>query len=281
MSDFTILCDSLADIDINYADENGIIILPTFYYFKENEVFGKDNNITYEEFYERLKTERAYSSCINIMDTEETFKKILDEGKKIIYLAFSSKCSACYQVANMIKEELDPDGDKIYIYDTGLGTSPISLMIEDIIAMKNNGLELFDIYNIMEQNKEKYNVVFTTNDLEYFVRGGRLKKSAGLIGGMLNIKPVITFKEGEVFIMEKCRGQIKAYQKIIDTIKEKNIDLSRIIINYGYGKEYVNKIIELLKKTFGENINYKLCPIHPSIGTHLGPTSVGISYVIK
>lgn len=101
------ICDSLADIDKNFAKENDVIVLPTFYYFNENELFSESNPLDYETFYERLKSERAYSSCINLGDTEDIFKKLLNEDYKIIYFAFSSKLSTCYQVANMIKEELD------------------------------------------------------------------------------------------------------------------------------------------------------------------------------
>ena len=274
------VCDSLADIDETFARKNEIIILPTFYYFNENELHSDKNKMDYKIFYERLENERAYSSCINLSDTEEIFRELINEGNKIIYFAFSSKLSTCYQVGNMIKDELDENGDNIYVIDTLLATYPISLMIEKAISMYKLDEDLKTILKTIEEEKNKYNLVFTTNELDYLIRGGRLSPTMGMVGNILNIKPILTFKDGEIIAMNKVRGQNKAFKEIMNTIKEKNIDENNLVVIYAYDEVMLNTLINSLKNELNL-VPKHIARLNPTIGCHIGPSGCGIAYVEK
>lgn len=270
-----VICDNLSDINKDFARENNVIVLPTFYYFDENEIYGGEIELSRDEFFENLKTKRAFSSCINLGDTIDIFNKIMEDGDDIVYISFSSKLSSCYQVANMAKDEVDGEG-RIFIIDSLFASYPLALMVEDVLNLIKEGKSANEIFDIMEMKKLNYDVVFTTNELDYLVRGGRLSPTSGAIGNLLSIKPILSFKDGGIFVLEKARGQGKSYQKLIDYMKRNNYKEDRVVVVYAYENDCKDRLLEMLEKE--GIVPYHVGEIGFSIVTHLGPSGLGIIF---
>lgn len=276
-----IITDSTSDIDLKYAQELNVEVVPLKVIIDGKEY--KDRiDLQPEEFYDLLVNSQTLPSTSqpspqDFVDLYETAK---NNNDSVIVITLSSVISGTYQSANLAKDLVDYDD--IYVIDS-LGTTQMQrLLVLKAVALRNEGMNAQDLYTFLEEYKHRIRLFAFVDTLEYLYKGGRLSRTAATAGTLLKFKPIIGFDEGKLDVFAKARGTQKATAKIIDLIQQDGeMDLDEpICIGYTGSFDGLDKFENTLRETlhFGETLHGIVGPV---IGTHAGPGARLIAYVKK
>ncbi len=277
MSEFIICTDSSADLSLDYAKENNIEIVPFYVTLNGTDYLKENVDLSYDDFYNALREGVIpKTSCPSVNDYCEVFKRAVDNGKNVLCICISSKLSGSYQSAYNASLEFNEGEQRVLVIDSLLVAGLQGLLVNEALRMKNNGLDFKAVYDKLNEIKTTGQVDFILDDLTYLQKGGRIGKVSALVGTLLNIKPVIKVKDGELLPTAKIRGRKKAaaeIKKIAGEIYEK------------YGNTYAYGIINFpqtgdvdgLSETFKEAVPTFF--IGSTIGSHVGTSAAGIAYI--
>ncbi|TKH10880.1 DegV family protein, partial [Bacillus wiedmannii] len=210
------------------------------------------------------------------------FVSYAKEGNPCIYLAFSSELSGTYQSSVVIKEEVKEtyaDLD-LEIIDTKCASLGQGLVVLEAAKMAKDGASKEDILKRVDFLMNHIEHIFTVADLQYLVRGGRLSKVAGFIGGLLNIKPILNVQEGKLVPLEKVRGKKKVLSRIVDIMEERGKDLKgqTIAMTHGDDLETAEALKALITERFGCEV-FIVNTIGAAIGAHTGPGALTLFFL--
>lgn len=277
MSNIKIICDSMNDIPKDIADKYDIEILPVTMIFEGKEYkAGKD--IDGDEFYKLLRTSDSMPSTsqITYITYKEVFEKYIKEGKSILYMAGSSAASGTYQSSVLAKNDIE-EGN-ITIFDTYTLSVGGCMLITEAAKMAEKGCSIKEIVNRLEVLKDKVEVYFSVDSLDYLQKGGRISGTKAAIGNLLNIKPILKIEDGLVTQKNQVRGSKKIIPKLIEELKnEVGNDFSDkdVYIGYGDDRELRDKFVEKVKEELNPKNIYTI-QIGACIACHSGPSVFGI-----
>ena len=225
MSDFILSCCSTADLTKEHFEARDIKYL-CFSYELDEVRYSDDlgQSMSLDDFYKAMENGAGTkTSQPNVAEYEEYFEGFLKEGKDILHLTLSSGISGAYNSAsvarNMLAERY-PDR-KIYVVDSLAAASGFGLIMDDLADMRDEGKSIDEIHTWIEENKLKMNHWVATTELKYLVRGGRLSKTAGVVGGILNICPIIHVDvNGKLQAGNKVRGKKKAIEELVKMMEQ-------------------------------------------------------------
>ena len=291
MSDYILSCCSTADLtEEQFKEKNLNYICFTFQLDGKQYVDDLGKSFPFDEFYKKVGDGAdVKTSQVNAQQFEEYFEKFLKDGKDILHLCLSSGISgvlnSAYTAAETLKEKY-PDR-KIYVIDSLAASSGYGLLMDILSDMKKNGMSIDELYEWAEKNKLKINHWFFTSDLTCFIRGGRVSKTAGFVGKLLNICPLLNVNyEGKLIPREKIRGK----KAVIEAMLNKMIENADESLNYSGkcylscsacfedARELADKIEEKFTKLDGKVI---INSIGTVIGCHTGPGTVALFFVGK
>ena len=196
MDDFVILTDSCCDMTARMAADLELEVLPLSLNMEDrvyhNYLDGRE--IGFQDFYARLRAGAlATTSAISVGVFDEAMRKILDSGRDVLYLAFSSALSTTYQSAVIAADDLREayPGRKIFVVDTLSASLGQGLLVYLCVQEKRKGKTIDQVHVFAEETKAKVCHWFTVDDLNHLKRGGRVSAAAALFGTMLSIKPVL------------------------------------------------------------------------------------------
>ena len=211
-------------------------------------------------------------------------------GEQVLYFNLTAKFSSSYQSITLIAEELMEEypACKIIVVDSYSATVQEGLLVTEAARMAEDGLTLEEAAKRIETLKMTSRIFFTTADLSYLQKGGRVGKAMIQVASMLKIKPMIQLYEGELQAAGIVRSRKKSLQRFIDDtkrfFKDKNINDYRICTGYGYDKEEFNALYaEVVKemRQLGFQGEVEQYHIGCTIGVHTGPTPIGIAVIRK
>ena len=278
MEKIKIITDSTLDLPADLVREKGIEVLPLLINFGE-ESYLDGVEINTHDMLERIEKENILPTTAQVTPSrfEETFKKYLDEGYKIVTLTLSSEMSGTYQSACIAKNMLE--SDDIVVIDSRNVTSGLGVLVLKACEFRDNGDNIFEIEEKIKNLIPKVKSSLSFESLENLVRGGRLSKTAGTIGSVLGLRLILEVKDGQMAVKDKVRGSKKALKKVISDFESANVDFdSPIVID-----EILNdEIFEGLKKYCEEkNINYVHGIVGCTVGIHSGVGACGFFFVEK
>lgn len=255
-----IVVDSGADLDTKKAEELGIEIVP-MHFIMGNDTYD-EGDLTPDkicEYYERTKTVPTSSGCTPI-DYIRKFEEIHDKwpDAKILHLAYSGGLSCCYNSAKIAQEDMN----YVTTIDTKLASMGQGLLaikaVEFIRAFPQATIE--KLVEHIEHIKTKVKMFCIPDKLNYLKAGGRLSNAAALVGGLMNIHPVVEFIEGKLVATKKIRGSMASClpKFLEDMLSSKDYDKEDIWLNEGPGfaQELKNTLEEIAKKFGFKNINW-------------------------
>lgn len=272
MTKIKIITDSTAYLTKEYANEENISIVPLNYVFGEEtgkEAFPGE----FEDFYNKLENTKLFPTTSQPSAGEfvAEFNKSFEEGyDEIIAIVLSSKLSGTYNSALLAKNMLEDK--KVTIIDSQNAAANMRFLVEDAVEMVKSGKSSKEIEEHLNKKKANMIIYLTTESLEYLSRGGRLSSIQSKLGNLLNIKPILELKNGELALLEKLRGKNKALKAMIDKIPQ---DTKQISICHILNKDGAEKLREILKEKF-PHIEIQIDELGPVIGAHLGPKGIGI-----
>lgn len=288
MSDFILSCCSTADLTKEHFNNRGISYI-CFHYELDGKAYRDDlgETMSFEEFYQAMRDGAdTKTSQINADEFCEYFEPFLKDGKDILHLTLSSGISGVYNSARIAQEMMQekyPDR-KIYVVDSLAASSGYGLFMDKLADMRDEGKSIDEIHEWAEGHKKELQHWFFTSDLTYLVRGGRVSKTAGFIGGVMNICPLLNVDfEGKLIVRQKVRTKKKVMSTIVDKMEENAVDG----IDYS-GKCYISQsdcledakmVAELVEKRFPKlNGTVEITSIGTTIGSHTGPGTVAMFF---
>lgn len=273
-----IITDSTSDIEMSQEESLGIDILPLTVHFGDEE-FRDGIDITKREFYSRLResTSSPTTSQVTPKSFEQLFKQYTKEGHDIIVITIASKLSGTLQSAYIAKASVD--SGNIYLVDSETTTMGLAWLVYQAIEMRDRGVEATEIISQLESLKKKVVIYAMIENLEYLKKGGRLSAVSATIGTLLKLKPIIQVKNGVVSVVQKTRGNVKAYRWMLDKAEESLIDPTKPVF-YGHtdALKKLEPFVTSAKERFSAPIN-KSFEIGITVGTHGGPGCIGIAFI--
>ena len=273
MEKIKIITDSTLDLPAELIREKNIEVLPLLINFGE-ESYLDGVEITTKEMIDKINATGVLPTTAQVTPNrfEETFKKYLDEGYKIVALTLSSDMSGTYQSACIAKDMLE--SDDVVVIDSRNVTSGLGLLVLKACQFRDKGLGIKEIEEEILKAIPKVKSSLNFESLENLVRGGRLSKTAGTIGSVLGLRLILEVKDGKMSVKDKVRGSKKALKKLISDFESVDVDFDSPIVLL----ELLNEdVYEGLKIYFQEkNINYIDAKVGCTVGIHSGIKPCGI-----
>ncbi len=288
MSDFILSCCSTADLSKEHFEKRDIKYIYAHYQL-DGVPYPDDlgQTMPFDKFYQAMADGAdTKTSQINADEFERFFESFLMEGKDILHLCLSSGITGVFNSANIAKsilEEKYPDR-KIYIVDSLAASSGYGLLMDKLADLRDEGKTIDEICAWAEENKLKMHHWFFTSDLTFFVKGGRVSKTSGFVGNMLNICPLLNVSmEGKLIPRFKIRTKrkvIEATVKRMEELAENRLDYNgKVYISNSACYEDAKAVADLIESKF-PNLAEKVLinNIGTTIGSHTGPGTVALFF---
>lgn len=288
MSNYVLSCCSTADLSKEHFEERNIKYT-CFKYYLDDVCYPDDlgQTIAFDKFYQMMVDGAdTKTSQINADEYITYFEPFLEEGKDLIHICLSSGISGAYNSAMIAKNELEekyPDR-KIYIIDSMAASSGFGLLMDKAADLRDAGMTIDELNDWIEKNKLKMHHWFFSTDLTFFVKGGRVSKTAGFVGGILNICPLLNVShEGTLIPREKIRTKKKVITAIVNKMEQFADDglayADKCYISNSACLEDAKAVAELVESKF-PNLKGKVLinSIGTTIGSHTGPGTVALFF---
>ncbi|OOM65793.1 DegV family protein [Clostridium beijerinckii] len=278
MEKIKIITDSTADLPKEIYEKYDIEVLPLLINFGE-ESYLDGVEINTNEVFERIRNENILPTTAQVTPNRfvEIYKKYLAEGYKIISIHMSSVMSGTYQSACIAKEMLE--SQDIIVVDSQNVTAALGILVLKAVKLIEKGYNISEVEEKLNsiRNKVKLSVYF--DSLEYLVRGGRISKTAGMVGGMLGIKLILEIKDGIMSVKDKIRGNKKAIKKIISDLENATLDEEVPVILIDVNNIEVKEALRTYMND--NNVNFIECQVGSTVCIHSGPGCCGLVFLNK
>lgn len=288
MGDYIISACSTADLTKEQFEKLDIKYI-YFHYFLDDVQYPDDlgQTMSFDEFYKKMADGvDTRTSQVNVDEFVEFFTPYLEEGKDILHLTLSSGLSGVYNSAMIAKQELEekyPDR-KIIVIDTLCASSGYGLLMAELAEKRDAGATIDELEAWTRENITKMNHWVMVTDLKYLVKGGRLSKTSGFLGSMLNICPIINVNdEGKLIAREKIRTKKKCIKRIVELMEEHaegGLDYSgKCYISQSACMEDARQVADLIEEKFPKlNGKVVINSIGTVIGSHTGPGTTALFF---
>ena len=255
-------------------------------YSMDGKNYTHDNFMPVHEFYERMRQGSLPTTAqVNPDSAKELMKPYLEAGKDILHIAFSSGLSGSYNSARIAAEELSEEYPErsIKVVDSLSASLGQGLLVYLAQMHKEAGEDMDTVARWVEENRNKIVHLFTVDDLNHLYRGGRVSKTTAVVGGMLNIKPVMHVdEEGKLVPIGKVRGRKKALLDLVRLMDEKigsyGRDCDTIFISHGDCAEEAQYVVDKIKEKYDLK-TVVMNHVGATIGAHSGPGTVALFFV--
>lgn len=288
MSDYRIITDSTCDLTQELVEELDVDVIPMDFTIGTDcyKDYPDDRSISPHDFYSRISAgESSTTNQISMVTFEEAFEPYLKDGKDVLYLGFSSALSGTYNNSVLAARELTEKYPErtIRMVDTLCAAFGEGLLVWYAVQKKREGASIEETAEWAEQNRLRLHHWFTVDDLNHLKRGGRISGAAALMGTMLGIKPVLHVDgKGGLTMIDKVRGRRQAAEDMVKHMEltSENAKDQMIFISHGDYQEGADYIQKLVTEKFGCT-QFRVAPIGPVIGAHVGTGSVLLFYFGK
>lgn len=288
MSNYVLSCCSTADLSKEHFEKRDLKYI-CFKYYLDGVCYPDDlgQTMSFDDFYQKMVDGAdTKTSQVNVDEYITYFTPFLEDGKDVLHVTLSSGISGAYNSAMIAKSDLEekyPDR-KIYVVDSLAAASGFGLLMDKAADLRDAGMSIDELRDWLEANKLKMHHWVFSSDLTFFVKGGRISKTAGFVGNVLNICPMINVDfEGKLSVREKVRTKKKAISAIVDKM-EKYVDdgleyADKCYICHSACLEDAKKVAELVESRFPKLKEKVLInSIGTTIGSHTGPGTVALFF---
>lgn len=288
MSDYILSCSSTVDLTAKQMEERNIRYV-CFHFLLDGVDHADDMGQTLpseELFQKMIDGAEAKTSQVPISEYLQHFESLLQKGYDILHIEFSSGLSGSYNSAQLAAADLAekyPDR-KLYVVDSLAASSGYGLMMETLADMRDAGKTIDELYHWVEENKLCMHHWFFSTDLTFYIKGGRISKTAGMFGSILNICPFLNMDNlGKLKPREKIRGKKKVIQHVVEMMEQHakggtNYN-SKCYICQSACMEDAEAVASLVEQKFPHlNGKVQIYPIGATIGSHTGPGTVSLFF---
>ena len=286
MSEYVLITDSSADLSQEMVQELGVTVLPLSFTIqgKTYRNYPDNREMDLPLFYDMLRAgELATTSAVNVAEYTQAVEPILQEGKDVLILAFSSGLSSTYQASVLAAGELRekyPDR-KIYTVDTLCASLGQGLLVYLAAQEQRKGKSIEEVRDWAEETKLHLCHQFTVVDLHFVKRGGRISATTAVVGSMLQIKPVLHVdNEGHLINIGKARGRQASLKALVDKMEKTVTEEGRktVFISHGDCRKDAVTVADMVRERFGTQ-DIRINFVGPVIGAHSGPGTLALFYL--
>lgn len=286
MRDYVIFVDSACDISRDLLNDWGVNFCTLSLVFSDDPNEYQDHDIPSAEFYSKMRGGALpKTSAANMGKFYDAFESIVKNGNDILYLGFSSGLSATVNFAREAAEEIiaQYEGATIKVVDSLCASAGYGLLVKLLVDKKSSGATIDELYDYAE--KTKWNIMhwFTVDDLKYLKAGGRISATTALVGGMLNIKPVMKVDEnGKLVSVSKVRGRKAALKAMADMYSQTALDKQNgpVFISHGDCIDDARALAQMIRENGGNNVEL-ITNVGPVIGSHSGPGTLALFFLVN
>ena len=288
MNSYVLSCCSTADLKKEHFRQRNIQYI-CFHYELDGKEYRDDlgESMAFEDFYRAMSNGAdTKTSQINAEEYEEYFEEFLKEGKDILHVTLSSGISGTLNSALIAKDMLQekyPER-KIYIVDSLSASSGFGFLVDKLADLRDEGKNIDEVYEWVEQNKLNVQAWFFSTDLTFFVKGGRVSKASGFVGGILNICPLLNIDaEGKLVPRYKIRTKKKVIEAIVEQMEryaKGGTDYNgKCYISHSACYEDAKAVAERVESCFPKlNGKVLINDVGTTIGSHTGPGTVALFF---
>ena len=271
-----IITDSTSDIPPKVAEELGIFVMPLYVHFG-NEVFRDRIDLTIEQFYQRLTSNKCVPTTSTVSPSEfaQLCDQLTEETNDILAVVLSSKLSATYDVALQGKELVKSKQCRVEVVDSQLLCMALGLVVIAAAREAKKGSSLDKVMERALQVRSRVHVRMAFDTLEYVRRGGRIGAAQALLGNLLNFKPILTLKDGLATPVVRERTRAKAVEHL-RRFASSFQDVADMAVEYTTTPDDAQALIDSLDTSFPKE-RIHVSTIGSVMGTHLGPGALGIA----
>jgi DegV family protein with EDD domain len=286
MRDFVIVTDSTSDVPQHIVEQYGIRVMPLQFTIggKNYYDYPDQRELPLKDFYQMIREgERSVTGLVNVDAFVNVYTEILESGKDVLYVGFSHELSGTYQSGVVAAEEVReqfPEG-KIITVDTLAAAMGEGLLVYYAALKKEAGASLEEVAQWLEENKLHLVHWFTVDDLQHLRRGGRLSATSAIVGGVLNIKPILHIvNEGKLVPFSKARGKKQMMKELVNLTKERcqHPDSQYIFVSHSDAQEDAQVLAGMLQKELPDQ-KVEISNIGPVIGSHTGCGTLAIFFL--
>lgn len=284
MAQYVIMTDSCCDLPTNLAGELEVLPLRLELKGQEYRNYLDGREIGFQAFYNQVRAgEMPVTSAVNVGEFEEAMRPVLESGRDILCLCFSSALSTTYQSAVIAAQGLKesyPDRT-VHVVDSLCASMGQGLLVWLCARERERGKTLEELLAYAEETKGKICHWFTVDDLNHLKRGGRVSAAAALFGTMLSVKPVLHVDDqGRLIPMEKCRGRKASLLALVDHMEKTAVDPANqtVFISHGDCRADVDFVAEEIRRRFGTK-DIRVSYVGPVIGSHTGAGVVALFFL--
>ena len=282
-----IVTDSHSGMTQQEASRLGVWVLPMPFFFGQ-ECFHEDIGITRDQFFDRIEAgEKVSTTQPSPEEVMEIWDRALSDCEQIIYIPISRGLSGSCNTATLLAGEEKYEG-KVFVADLGRISVPLVCSIYDALEMEKKGMDAEQIYKVICDHKDDFDIYVGVDDISYLQRGGRISGTAAFIGKMLNIKPMLHLHSGLLEKSRECRGNVKLHKEMIGAIKAE--------METGYPEEMKEGRVQVIaaacdRREKADAWKEKVQSAFPDheviygdlslgIACHLGPGGIGVGFSV-
>lgn len=276
-----IFADSACDLPKSYYEKNPVTLIPLRVHIDETEyldVMTIDSTQVYAEIRQGKQPKTSQASPEQFLTL---FEELARSGEEGLYIAFSSELSGTHNTAVMIRDQVKEDFPNLNltIIDSKCASLGYGLLVKEAVRLQKLAEPVERIAEIIRFKATHMEHLFTVEDLDYMARGGRVSKTSAIIGGLLNIKPLLHVEIGKLVPIEKLRGRKKVMKRILEIMEERGERLHEqtIAISHGDDEAFALEMKGMIEDTFHPK-QIEIHMIGSVIGAHVGPGTLGVYF---
>lgn len=278
-----IIADTLSCISPEEAKQRGLGYIPQIIIFGD-ETFRDDYEMNPREFLKRLRTSSGLPKTAAPPPSMYTplFKEYSEQGHTIIVIAPGSEVSGTFRSASVAAVDF-PNAD-IRIIDTQLLAGGLGAIVKQAQQWAENGLDADTIVEKVKEMAQRHRLYFVVDTLEYLYKGGRIGAAKALFGSILQVKPILTFRNGHTEPYESQRTQKKALARFKEIILSEcpRTPEAHLCIMHGDAEEQARSLaIELGSLLDIPTDTIPVYDLTPAILVHSGPGALAVSYFVE
>lgn len=275
MSKIKLITDSTCDLPKKIIDEYDIEVIPLIINIgDESYLDGVDIDIKTLLYKMENDNCKASTSQITPGIFQEVYEKYVKEGYSIISIHLSSEMSGTYHSACVARDSFK--NADITVIDSRNVTSGLGILVLKAAKLIKEGMEVQKVVKELNRYVPRVNSVIAFESLDNLVKGGRLSKTAGIIGSILGIKIVLEINEGKISVRDKFRGSKKAVKYIIENFESSGyLPGESVMLVHIENKDIYEPLKQYLEDN---NIEYIDNKVGCTVGIHSGPKACGIFY---
>ncbi|MBR2048124.1 MAG: DegV family protein [Oscillospiraceae bacterium] len=275
------IIDSAGDMIPAECEKLSVTHLPLTVRFGEEE-YADAVTLSHGDFYTKLTTNPNHPTTSQVTPAvfADAYERLAEQGHEVVVITLSSRLSGTYQSAVIASEDFE---GRVFVVDSLSATAGEQVLLRRGLELAEQGLSAEAIAETLEEEKSRIRLFAVVDTLEYLKKGGRISAATAVVGGMLNIKPLIAVRDGLVESVGKARGQKAANNQLRQLVeKTKGIDpaMPAMVVWSGSSDENLRRFMEDHGDLWGEK-EMGIGTVGCVIGAHVGPGAFGVIYFEK